>query len=58
MVTTFYKTYFIFGCTRSLVLHLGFQLWQAGAILCCGVWASFCLGFFCCRGQAVGAQAL
>ena len=28
-----------------------------GATLHCGVWASHCWGFSCCRAQALGAQA-
>ena len=36
---------------------LGLQLWQVGAALCCGKWASHCSGFSCCRAQALGVQA-
>ena len=30
-------------------------LWQVGATLCCGVQASHCGDFSCCRAQALGA---
>ena len=33
------------------------QLWQAGATLRCGAWASHCGGFSCCRAQALGMRA-
>ena len=40
------------------MLHAGFlQLWQVGATVRCGVWASHCSGFSCCGAQALGAQA-
>ena len=46
---------FIFGCVGSLLLCVGFlQLWQVGATLCCGAWASHCGGFSCCGAQALG----
>ena len=48
----------IFGCIGSLLLHAGFlQLWQAGATLCCGAWASRCSGFSCCGAWALGTWA-
>ena len=40
------------------MLHVGFlQLWRAGATLHCGVQASHCGGFSCCRAQALGTLA-
>ena len=49
---------FIFGCTGSLLLHVGFlYLWRAGATLCCSAWASHCGGFSCCRARALGTWA-
>ena len=49
---------FIFGCVGSSLLCAGF-LWlrRAGATLRCGVRASHCRGFSCCRARALGAQA-
>ena len=52
--------YFFFSAAlgRSSLLRAGFVwLWQAGATLYCGVQASHCGGFSCCRAQALGAQA-
>ena len=50
--------YFIFGCVGSSLLCAGFlYLWQAGATLRCGTWASHCGGFSCCRAQALGTWA-
>ena len=52
------KIYFIFGCTRSLLLHVGFPwLQRAGASLHCGIQASHCGGFSCCGAQALGTRA-
>ena len=40
--------YFIFGCTGSSLLHMGFlYLQQAGACLHCGAAAFHCSGFSC-----------
>ena len=45
---------FIFGCVSSSLLRVGFfQLWLAGAILCCGAWASHCGSFSCCGARAL-----
>ena len=42
----------------SLLLCTGFlQLWRVGATLRCGVRASHCSGFSCCRAQALGVRA-
>ena len=50
----FELTYFIFGSTGSSLLCVGFfQVQQAGATLCCGVWASHCGGFSSCGACAV-----
>ena len=49
---------FIFGCVGSSLLCTGFlYLHRAGATLNCGVWASHCSGFSCCRARAVGVRA-
>ena len=49
---------FIFGCIGSSLLHAGFlQLWRVGATLRCGVRASRCSGFSCCRARALGVRA-
>ena len=49
---------FIFGCVRSSFLCEGFlQLWQAGATLHRGAWASHYRGLSCCGAQAPDAQA-
>ena len=49
---------FIFGCTGSSLLHVGFlELRLVGATLHCGARASHCRGFSCCRAWALGAQA-
>ena len=52
-------SYFIFfGCFGSSLLHAGFLLLRrAGATLRCGVRASHCGGFSCCRARALGTQA-
>ena len=42
---------FVAACTLSLVAV------NRGTTLRCGVQASHCDGFFCCRAQALGAQA-
>ena len=34
-----------------------FQLWRAGAALHCGMCASHCSGFSCCRARALGMRA-
>ena len=36
---------------------LSLQLRRAGDTLCCGVWASHCGGFSCCRARALGMRA-
>uniref|UniRef100_A0A8C0DIX5 Myosin motor domain-containing protein n=1 Tax=Balaenoptera musculus TaxID=9771 RepID=A0A8C0DIX5_BALMU len=41
----------------SSFISIGFQLRRAGATLRCGVRASHCGGFSCCRARAPGAQA-
>ena len=49
---------YIFGCIGSSLLRVGFlYLWQVGATLCCGVQASHCGGFSCCRAWALGTWA-
>ena len=49
---------FVFGCVGSSLLCAGFlQLWRVGATLRCGVRASHCGGFSCCRAQALGTRA-
>ena len=48
---------FIFGCTESSLLCVGFLLWRVGATLCCDVWASHGHGFSCCKAQVLGARA-
>ena len=49
---------FIYGCIGSSLLHVGLlQLRREGAALRCGVRASHCGGFSCCRAQALGARA-
>ena len=48
---------FIFGCTGTLWLCVGFLLLQrAGSTLCHDVWSSHCGGFSCCRVQALGCS--
>ena len=47
---------FIFGCVGSSLLRAA-KLQRAGATLRCGVWASHCGGFSCCRAQAPGTRA-
>ena len=49
---------FFFGCVGSSLLHAGF-LWlqRVGATVRCGVWASHCGGFSCCRARALGTRA-
>ena len=44
----FFKYLFIFGCTGSFLLHIGFLLFS------CRAWASHCGGFSCCRAWALG----
>ena len=52
------KFIYLFGCIGSSLLHVGFlQLRRAGTTLRCGVRASHCGGFSCCRARALGAQA-
>ena len=54
----YYFYLFIFGCVGSSLLRAGFlQLRRAGATLRCGVWASHCGGFSCCRAQSLGVRA-
>ena len=49
---------FIFGCTGSSLLHVGFlYLRRVGATLRCGAQASHCGGFSCCGARALGARA-
>ena len=58
ILSFFFNFYFIFGCVGSSLLHMGFiQLWRVGATLHCGVHASHCSGFFCCRARALSAWA-
>ena len=55
---TFYLFIFIFGCVGSSLLCTGFlQLRRSGATLHCGVRASNCSSFSCCRAWALGARA-
>ena len=45
-------------CWVFIPACVGFlQLWRAGATLRCGVRASHCGGFSCCRARALGAWA-
>ena len=45
------------GCIGSSLLLAGFfQLRQAGATLHCGVQASYCCGFSCCRAWALDTR--
>ena len=54
----FGKILFIYGCVGSSFLCEGFpQLWQEGATLHRGAWASHCRGLSCCGAQAPDAQA-
>ena len=47
-----------FYCFGSSLLYSGFlQLWQAGASLHCGAWASHCCGFSCRGAWVLGTQA-
>ena len=49
---------FICGCAGFSFLHAGFlQLQRWGLLSCCSVLASHGGGFFCCRAQALDAQA-
>ena len=49
---------FIYGCVGSSFLCEGFlSLWQAGATLHRGAWASHYRGLSCCGAQAPDAQA-
>ena len=49
---------FFYGCVGSLFLCEGFlQLWQAGATLHRGAWASHYRSLSCCGAQAPDAQA-
>ena len=58
LINSFTYLLFIFGCIGSSLWHGGFlQLWQAGATLRCGAWASHCSGFSCCGARALGARA-
>ena len=51
------KKLFIFDCTGSSLLHMGFlQLWRAGATLCCNVQISCWTGFSCCRVRVLGCM--
>ena len=48
--------FFIFGCVGFSLLCVGFlQLQRAGVTLRCGVQASHCNRFSCCRARALGA---
>ena len=54
----YYFLEFIFGHIGSSLLHMGFfELWQEGATLHCGVWASHYGGFSCFGAWALGAWA-
>ena len=54
----FFLNLFIFGCTGSSFLHVGFlQLQRSGATLRCGAQASHCGVFSCCRARAPDARA-
>ena len=54
----FFFNLFIYGCVGSPFLCEGFlQLWQAGATLHRGVWASHYRGLSCCGAQAPDVQA-
>ena len=49
---------FTFGCAGSLMLHAGFlQLQRAVATFHCGVQASHCSGFSCCRAQTLHTRS-
>ena len=58
-LSLFFKIYlFIYFWLWSLLLRLvSLQLRQAGATLRCGVRASHCGGFSCCRARALGMRA-
>ena len=57
LINLFILFYFLVG-VGSLLLRAGFLLLQeVGATLCCGVCASHCSGFSCCRAWALGMQA-
>ena len=49
LINLFIYLHFIFGCVGSLLRWVG-------ATLHCGVWASHCSGFSCCRAWALGVQ--
>ena len=54
----YFFIFFIYGCVGSSFLCEGFlQLWQAGATLHRGAWASHYRGLSCCGAQAPDAQA-
>ena len=54
----FLKKINYFYCSGSSLLYSGFlQLWQAGATLHCGAWASYFRGFSCRGARALGTQA-
>ena len=59
-MTYFYNfVYFIFGCARPWLLQrLLSSCSEQGLLSSCGVQASHCGGFACCRAQALGARAL
>ena len=42
---------FICGCAGSLLYSFFLSLQQAGPLYSCGVWASRCGGFSCCRAR-------
>ena len=49
----------IFACTGSSLLLMGFlYLPEVGATFHCGVQASYCGGFSCCRAWALGCVGL
>ena len=62
-VVIFFKIYkytyiFIFGCAGSLLLLGLFSRYgKRGLLSSCGVRASHCSGFSCCRAQALGSWA-
>ena len=54
----FYLCYLLFGCAWSSLLHgLLSGCSEQGLLSSCGVKASYCSGFPCCRAQALGTQA-
>ena len=58
----FFKIFiiFIFGCTGSQLLHVGFHCCERGRLSSCNTWSSHYSGFSCSehRIQHVGASAV